>query len=56
MAKMIKSFKQFSEQAKNPVVFTFGRFNPPTTGHLKLLDKVFRQQLGCSFRLTIFGW
>ena len=22
------------------VVFTFGRFNPPTTGHEKLIDKV----------------
>ena len=26
---------------KDKVVFTFGRFNPPTTGHEKLLDKVF---------------
>ena len=25
---------------KNRLVFTFGRFNPPTTGHEKLLDKV----------------
>ena len=25
---------------KNRLVFTFGRFNPPTTGHEKLLNKV----------------
>ena len=30
---------KFQEQA-GQVVFTFGRFNPPTTGHEKLLDKV----------------
>ena len=37
---MIKGFRQYTEQKLKPVVFTFGRFNPPTTGHLKLLDKV----------------
>ena len=31
--------KKFHEQAGS-VVFTFGRFNPPTTGHEKLLNKV----------------
>ena len=25
---------------KQPVVFAFGRFNPPTIGHQKLIDKV----------------
>ena len=29
---------KFHEQA-GQIVFTFGRFNPPTTGHEKLLDK-----------------
>jgi hypothetical protein len=40
----MKSFKQFLREAKadaaNPIVVTFGRFNPPTTGHGKLLDSV----------------
>jgi len=36
----IKSFKQFSEDTKKDVVFTFGRYNPPTVGHEKLFDKV----------------
>ena len=31
--------RKFHEQASS-VVFTFGRFNPPTTGHEKLLDKL----------------
>ena len=30
---------KFHEQA-GQIVFTFGRFNPPTTGHEKLLDRV----------------
>jgi hypothetical protein len=40
---MIRSFLSFlKEEAgiKNPVVFAFGRMNPPTTGHGVLVDKV----------------
>ena len=39
--KVIKyeSFRTFSE-ATESVIFTFGRFNPPTTGHEKLIEKV----------------
>lgn len=36
----MKSFKQFTEEATKEITFAFGRFNPPTIGHLKLLDKV----------------
>ena len=39
----MKSFLQLIEEkesTKNPVVMAFGRMNPPTTGHLKLIDKV----------------
>jgi predicted kinase len=39
----MKSFLQLvqeEEQAHKPVVIAFGRMNPPTTGHLKLIDKV----------------
>ena len=39
LKKMISSFSQLLEQ-KGSVVFTFGRFNPPTTGHEKLIQKV----------------
>ena len=36
----MKSFKDIREARGDTCVFTFGRFNPPTTGHEKLLDKV----------------
>ena len=35
----MKKFRELTE-AKETVVFGFGRFNPPTTGHEKLIDKV----------------
>jgi cytidyltransferase-like protein len=39
----MKSFLQLVEEKEathKPVVMAFGRMNPPTTGHLKLIDKV----------------
>lgn len=36
----MKSFKQYVTEAANEAVFTFGRFNPPTIGHEKLLEAV----------------
>jgi cytidyltransferase-like protein len=39
----MKSFLQLVEEKESthkPVVMAFGRMNPPTTGHLKLIDKV----------------
>ena len=39
----MKSFLELVEEkeaGKKPVVMSFGRMNPPTTGHLKLIDKV----------------
>ena len=41
MKKEIKKFSVFEAPlVEKKVVFTFGRFNPPTTGHEKLIDKV----------------
>lgn len=42
----MKSFKQYFTEAKNEAVFTFGRFNPPTIGHEKLLDAVSKTASG----------
>ena len=39
MGKMRKFNDLLKEQGET-VVFTFGRFNPPTTGHEKLIKKV----------------
>jgi len=39
----MKSFKQLiveNKEDSKPVVMAFGRMNPPTTGHMKLIDKV----------------
>lgn len=36
----MKSFRQYVTEEVKEAVFTFGRFNPPTTGHEKLLDAV----------------
>ena len=39
----MKSFIQVlkeEDEGKKPVVMAFGRMNPPTTGHLKMIDKV----------------
>ena len=39
----MKTFLQLIEEKEathKPVVVAFGRMNPPTTGHLKLIDKV----------------
>ena len=33
-----KSFGEYVTEATKEITFTFGRFNPPTIGHEKLLD------------------
>ena len=38
--KKVKSFEQFLEGKQKTAVFSFGRLNPPTTGHQKLLQKI----------------
>ena len=43
----MKQFGKFLTEAKDKgVVFTFGRFNPPTTGHAKLVDKLKKETSG----------
>lgn len=37
---MIRRFSDYVTEATKEVTFTFGRFNPPTTGHEKLLNAV----------------
>ena len=36
----MKSFRDIVEINSQTAVFAFGRFNPPTAGHLKLAMKV----------------
>lgn len=37
---MIKSFGDYLVEENSTAHFTFGRMNPPTSGHEKLLDKL----------------
>lgn len=50
---MIHGFKQhyLLEEPQNELVVSFGRFNPPTNGHLKLLDKVFSISKGKTYKI-----
>ena len=47
----MKTFKQFTEAKTKPITFAFGRFNPPHTGHLKLLDKVKKVAKGGEYKI-----
>ena len=40
----MKNFRDIVEVRGDIAVFTFGRFNPPTTGHEKLIDALAKQQ------------
>jgi len=40
----MKKFRELMEKAGDTAVFTFGRFNPPTTGHEKLIEACGKQQ------------
>lgn len=43
----MKTFNKFLIEAKDKgAVFSFGRFNPPTTGHAKLVDKLKQESTG----------
>ena len=43
---MINGFKQYLEEQSSVGYLVFGRFNPPTTGHEKLLDKLAKTAKG----------
>jgi len=49
----MKKFSEFLSEASNPksIVFAFGRFNPPTNGHEKLMDKVASVSKGGAYRI-----
>ena len=49
----MKKFSEFLSEASNPkpIVFAFGRFNPPTNGHEKLMDKVASVSKGGQYRI-----
>lgn len=48
---MMKSFSEYLTEEAKEVVFTFGRFNPPTVGHEKLINKVASLASGNNYRI-----
>jgi len=46
-----KSFSSYLLEETKDVVFTFGRFNPPTIGHEKLINKVASLAKGNNYRI-----
>ena len=42
----MKTFRQFKENKGQKAVITFGRFNPPTVGHGKLIDALVKATSG----------
>ena len=51
-SKEFKSFKEITEASSKGVTFTFGRFNPPTVGHMKLATKM--KSISTGFDIKIF--
>jgi len=49
----MKSFSQFINEDKNHAVVVWGRLNPPTIGHLKLLDKGAEVAKGSSYFIYV---
>ena len=50
---MINSFKSFLVEESKVVYFTFGRMNPPTIGHEKVLDKLATLSRGNTYRVFL---
>jgi len=50
---LVKGFKQFNEEKTKSVTFTFGRFNPPTIGHEKLITEVIKLARGGDYKIFV---
>ena len=51
----MKQFSQFVEAVGKTAVFTFGRFNPPTIGHQKLLQATIKAARKEGGKAHVFG-
>ena len=50
---MINSFKKYLVEEERTVYFTFGRMNPPTTGHEKLMNELAKKAGKNSYRVYL---
>ena len=50
---MINSFKKYLVEEEKTIYFTFGRMNPPTTGHEKLMNELAKKAGKNSYRVYL---
>ena len=50
---MISSFRQYLVEEEKTVFFTFGRMNPPTTGHEKLMNELAKKSGKNSYKIFL---
>jgi len=50
---MVNSFKHYLIEEEKAVYFTFGRMNPPTTGHEKLMNELSKKSGNNSYRVYL---
>ena len=51
---MISSFKQYLVEEEKTVFFTFGRMNPPTTGHENLMNELAKKSGKNSYKVFLY--
>ena len=51
--KMIKNFSQYLVEEEREVYFTFGRMNPPTIGHGKVMDTLASKSGGADYKVYL---
>jgi hypothetical protein len=47
----MKTFRTFTEERVNEIIVTFGRFNPPTTGHQENIEAIADMAKGKTFKI-----
>ena len=50
---MIKNFSEYLVEEEREVFFTFGRMNPPTIGHGKLIDALVKKSKGADYKIYV---
>lgn len=50
---MIKNFSQYLVEEEREVFFTFGRMNPPTIGHGKVIDTIVKKSKGSDYKIFL---
>jgi hypothetical protein len=50
---VIKNFQQYLVEEEREVFFTFGRMNPPTIGHGKVIDTIVKKSKGSDYKIFL---